>query len=114
MTIFSPPAKAADFYTQVRNTSGKAMYFGFLPPHGMRLAVNEEVTIFGDLLARLQGADGRKLRAFNAAVDSGKIKVIYTSKVYTKDASTKAVKTITTSGGAVALADPASGAYTVP
>jgi hypothetical protein len=40
---------ATCLYSTVKNTSGRSMYFGFLPPHGKTLANDEEATVFGDI-----------------------------------------------------------------
>ncbi len=75
-------------YSTVRNTSGVAKTFGFLPPHGRRLAANEDFVVFGDvrsMLGRNQGAGGgvlaRAQASFEAAVDSGDLTIIQTPTV---------------------------------
>ena len=59
--------------TVVENTSGASRVFGFLGPHGMRLAANEVVVLAGDLIAQLGGIRSRrkfdKLAASLAAGD---------------------------------------------
>lgn len=36
-------------YSTVKNTSGATRYFGYLPPHGLKLDDDEEVTILGHI-----------------------------------------------------------------
>jgi hypothetical protein len=66
--------------TKIINVGDVEKYFGFIPPHGVTLDVNGEVTIDGDLRSVL-GAGGRagrynrsrELAALQAACDAGEI-----------------------------------------
>jgi hypothetical protein len=75
-------------YSTVKNTSGKVKFFGFLPPHGRELGINEDFIVFGDVrssLGRNQGVGGgvlaREQAAFEAAVDSGDLTLVQTPPV---------------------------------
>ena len=45
--------------TQVENTSGAERFFGYLPPHGRKLANSEDATFDGDLRSALAAGRGR-------------------------------------------------------
>lgn len=72
------------FVTVVTNTSGKTLSFGFLPPHGVRLADGESVTVDGDLQSYFFTSGGRqhkrKVTGFQNAVDNKLIRVIVSNK----------------------------------
>lgn len=64
--------------TKVINTSGASKFFGFLPPHGRRLADNGEVTLHGDLRSVLGAGRrrynrSREITALDLACDVGDI-----------------------------------------
>ena len=61
-------------FTTVKNTSGGALHFGFLPPHGRTLADEEEATIFGDLHAVV--TNPRSQRALAKALDDGDLTIV--------------------------------------
>ena len=66
--------------TQVTNTSGKEKTFGFLPPHGVRLANGQSKIFDGDLRTTLASGRGRysrstELKALQTAVDFGDLGV---------------------------------------
>jgi len=108
----------------VRNTSGKAMIFGFLPPHGRRLEAGEEFTVFGDILAAIgtnAGAEYAVARraqfAFMAAVERGDLTIVSTPNPIMTDwaaydaATTEEAKLAATQmagnvGGALTLSAP--------
>lgn len=66
----------------VKNTSGSAMKFAFLPPHGRSLAAGEEITVFGNILEAIQrgtaGGSTRITNAFTSALDAGTLDVVST------------------------------------
>lgn len=67
-------------YSTVRNTSGQAKTFGFLPPHGRRLAVNEEFTVFGSVQNAVIGIERttsrRNIQALEAAIARGDLEIL--------------------------------------
>ena len=77
-------------YSTVKNISGGVKRFGFLPPHGKELKVNEEYTVFGNILdAVANGFDRatsqRSIKAFENAVDDRKLEITATPSPILKD-----------------------------
>lgn len=85
-------------YSTVKNTSGRRMTFGFLPPHGRSLAANEEMSIFGDVKQALIRHDRHEARrsiiAFEQSLLRGDIEIINTPAVVLKDDSNPGVTKI--------------------
>lgn len=48
--------------TRITNVSGVSMFFGWIPPHGVTLANNAEVTLDGDLFTVLASGRNRYTR----------------------------------------------------
>jgi hypothetical protein len=69
-----------ELYTRVKNTSGVARFFGYLPPHGVKLAAGAIFHIFGDLtLALTRGrrtAGRRSIEAFEKDLGDGVIALL--------------------------------------
>jgi len=78
-------------YSTVQNKSGRAMTFGFLPPHGRKLEDDEEFTVFGDIknaIIRHERTEGRRnIIAFEAALRRGDLEIISTPGVILEDDS---------------------------
>lgn len=78
-------------YSTVKNTSGKPMTFGFLPPHGRKLAANEEFSVFGDIkqaLIRFDRSESRRsIIAFEKALDRGDLEILSTPGIILLDDS---------------------------
>jgi hypothetical protein len=70
----------ACLYTKVRNISGATRYFDYLPPHGRRLAADEEMSIPSELLPWMNrgGINMRKLRGFASDLEDCQIAVLQT------------------------------------
>lgn len=66
--------------TLIRNTSGGTRNFSFLPPHGIRMAAGEEVSIVGDLVQALSrsvdGAGRRNIISLQKALDAGDLMIV--------------------------------------
>lgn len=76
-------------YTVVRNTSGKAMFFGFLGSHGVKLAADANYSVPGDLAVKLANQTStRAFNAFTSAVSTGKLTVLKTPTPFATDAAT--------------------------
>ena len=104
-----------DTCTHVRNVSGVATRFSFLPEMAGRktMAVNEQVAIPGDLLAFLSmPSNKRRLHAFQTALTSNKLEVIQSPSRMIYDATLTVVKTLGIDNGAVTINNPGYGAYT--
>jgi hypothetical protein len=65
------------------------MVFGFLPPHGRRLDVNEEFTVFGDIKQAIISFERtnarRSIIAFEQALLTGLIELINTPAIILED-----------------------------
>jgi len=47
MSINAPRSETECLYSTLRNVAPTEKFFGFLPPHGRRLACGEEITVWG-------------------------------------------------------------------
>ena len=85
-------------YTSVRNVSGIAMIFGFLPPHGVQLASGEEYTMFGSPVEAISranpGAERRNFTAFAAAIARGDMVIVSTPNPILVDAASGSSKMV--------------------
>ena len=74
-------------YTTVKNISGASMHFGFLPPHGVTLAEDAELSLPGDLTTRLasQHNGARQFAALETALTDGLVSIIKTPAVIMYD-----------------------------
>lgn len=76
-------------YSSVVNRSGVAKTFGFLPPHGRKLAANEEFTVFGDIKQAIIPFDRKESRrsiiAFENALLRGDMDILSTPAVIMAD-----------------------------
>lgn len=98
-------------YSTVRNRSGKAMTFGFLPPHGRKLAHGEEFTVFGDIkqaIIRFERTEGRRnIIAFENALQRQDIEILETPNVILRDENNPdSFKMLIMRGGTLGIADP--------
>jgi hypothetical protein len=92
--------------------SGKAAVFGFLPPHGKKLAAGDEYTFFGSMTGLLQAITSkRKREAFIAAVKSGDIVVVSTPSPLFYDETLDVTKTIKVANNSISTADPCGITY---
>lgn len=70
---------AGCLFTIVKNTSGGEKHFGFLPPHGVTLANNEELHVFGDIFAAVSHGAGHRRKyhqdALGAAINDGDLTI---------------------------------------
>jgi len=98
-------------YSTVRNTSGRAMTFGFLPPHGRKLAINEEFTVFGDIkqsVIRMERTEGRRnMIALEQALKRGDLEIISTPGIILEDDSNPgSTKMLRLRNGTLGITDP--------
>lgn len=115
MTLFAPNALCECLYSTLRNMLNREAYFGFLPPHGRRLAAGEEVTVFGDIqhyFAR-QTPNDRGRRAFEAALCKADpdIVIVHDPALHLTDLTTDETQVIQLSGGTLSAVDPCWGSY---
>jgi len=93
----------------VKNTSGQDKYFGFLPPHGKRLAADEEINVFGDLKEAVNRGDrygNRSMNALLSALDNGLLTIISTPLPIAYDETDEVSKVIGLDNGALSLSAP--------
>lgn len=96
-------------YTTIRNR-GAEKVFGFLPPHGRRLAAGEEFTVFGNLDTAIIRGDRlesrRCIMALEDAINRGDIEIIHTPAPILQDRTTGSSKQLTVTGGTLGTRDP--------
>jgi hypothetical protein len=63
------------FQTILKNASGAARYYGFLPPYGRELANGAEISVPAGVLAGSSVSDRRRQAALQAAINAGHITV---------------------------------------
>jgi hypothetical protein len=96
-------------YSTVRNISGETKKFPALPPHGVELAANEELTVFGNILEAVNRGDrsGRKhMDSFEAAVQNGLLEIRSTPAPILTDEVTDDIQMIVLQSGSLAVANP--------
>jgi hypothetical protein len=108
--------KASALYSTVKNTSGTSKIFGFLPPHGRRLADNEEFTVYGDIRQAIANSQRggraesrRDIMAFEAAMQRGDIEVVHTPAPILQDEDTGDVAMLELEGGVLHTTAPCWG-----
>lgn len=91
-------------YSTLKNTSGKEGSFGYIPPHSRRLAPNETITVFGNVVDRIAKKGERQVRAFERDLSRGDIELVSTpSLVLDVDG---APKVIGEESGELGMVDP--------
>lgn len=93
----------------VKNTSGQEKYFGFLPPHGKRLAADEEINVFGDIKEAVNRGDrfgNRHMNALLDALDRGDLTIISTPLPIAYDETNAVSKVIGIDNNLLSLSDP--------
>lgn len=97
-------------YSTLKNISGKSMFFAFLPPHGRRLANNEEFTVFGDIRDQVgnSGPTRRtdRIKAFEDAIEAGNLVIVSTPSPILKDTVSGASKALKLTSGTLSVQDP--------
>lgn len=99
-------------HTRLRNISGSAKSFSFLPSHGVWLEDGEEWTFKGDLLAWLsvRGLE-RKLKSYLQALDDGQLALVSTPSQHFYDEELDETKVLEIVDGDFVAADPCWGPY---
>ena len=91
------------FFSNVTNTSGASMFFGFLPYHGQTLSAGQSFTVFGNITEAINrgkpALDVREHRAFLHAVASGLLTVNYTPAPIMQVGGTTKMAALHVSGG---------------
>jgi hypothetical protein len=89
----------------VKNTSGRRMTFGFLPPHGRTLDDAEEMSTFGDIRT-IVSQTKRYEEAFQDAIDRGDLALIRTPNAILYDDETGESVMLESNDGAITGVDP--------
>lgn len=100
-------------YTVVKNMAGLAMFFGFLPPHGVNLDDGEELAVPGDLTTRIASAkdSGRSFPSYEAALDATEIVIISSPSVFLYDSTIDAVKQLRLNNNTLGIIEPCWGYF---
>ena len=93
----------------LRNTSGQIKTFGFIPPHGKKLGVAEEISVFGNILEAINRGDrfgNRHMNALLDALDRGDIVIVSTPAPILFDETLQTSHILGIDNGNVVIADP--------
>jgi hypothetical protein len=102
----TPTPTQYSLYSTLLNSSGKETVFSFIPPHGRRLAINEQITVAGNIVDRLAvKTSNRQFKALERAVSAGLLTIVYTPAQFLYNGST-AIKVVGAPAGALGLVDP--------
>jgi hypothetical protein len=99
----------ATTHSTVKNISGGSKKFGFLPPHGMELTADEEVTVFGDIREAVNRGDrfgNRWMNALASALENNELEIRNTPAPVFYDETLDNVRMLVVDNGSVALAEP--------
>jgi len=118
MTLLATPTATECLYSTVRNTALTEKFFGFLPPHGRRLACGEEITVWGDIqhwLTRFTPNDRAK-RSLEIALGgdgtyAAVLALVKTPSVHVFDDTLDETRIFTLVNGSAVYADPCWGSY---
>lgn len=102
-------------YSRVRNISGAARFYGYLPPHGRTLAANESITIKGRLEDHMLTGGRLNLRKFTALENDlleGRIEITKHPEHLLYDPTTDAMKQLKLDNSVLGVEDPSYGSYT--
>lgn len=96
--------------TTVKNVSGGALKFSFLPPHGRELADNGELTITGHLVEAIRRPGGfiasqRHIAGLESALEDGLLEIIKTPNPVFYDPTNDETKTLKIDAGTLYAAD---------
>jgi hypothetical protein len=99
-----PTPNSDSLVSTVKNTSGVEGPFGYIPPHGKRLAPNETITVFGNIADRIAQKGARAVNAFERDLERGDLTVLSTPSPVFNQAG--APKVIADAAGVLGVADP--------
>lgn len=100
-------------YSVVKNMSGAERHFGFLPPHGVTLADEEELSIAGNVIDRLalDRRFGRIWPKFEALLDATDLVILKTPSILLYDATVDGVRQLAVEDHEVVSIEPCWGYY---
>jgi hypothetical protein len=101
----TPTPVAYSLYTTILNSSGAEAVFSFIPPHGKRMAANEQLTVAGNIIERLAGKTSkRQFQALERAVSAGKLTIVSTPGVFVYNGTKPQV--VSGGAGTLGMVDP--------
>lgn len=89
--------------TVVKNMSGASRFFGFLPPHGKRLAANASASVTGDLLTQI---NARQQTALYNSLIAGDIEIVKTPAPHLYDATRSEIRVLKLNNNTLGHQDP--------
>jgi len=101
-------------YSTVRNIDTTERFFGFLPPHGRRLACGEELSVWGDIqhwLTRFTPNERARRSLEEALTTNAALAIANTPSVHLYDDTLDETQILTLDNASFAAADPCWGAY---
>jgi hypothetical protein len=97
-------------YSQVKNVSGAARHFGYLPPHGRDLDANEEMLVWGSVLEAVQRSvdrDGpRHYQALENDVATAVLEIRKLPNPILLDAGTEDMQMLEIINGEIRMVEP--------
>ena len=97
-------------HSTVKNNSGRVQKFGFLPPHGRELAIDEEFTVFGHIAEAMirfeRVTDKRHIDALQRSLDNGDLLILSTPNPILQDIDDATVRMVQLDSGALTVVDP--------
>jgi hypothetical protein len=113
--INEPNAATECLYTTVRNISATTLFFGFLPPHGKRLACGEAFSFWGDIQSWVWNnlPNERERRSFEEALAGTNpvLVIVQTPAMHLFDPTLDQTQIISLDNDTLAPADPCWGTY---
>jgi len=104
--------------TTLKNNSGVARFYGFLPPHGRQLAAGAEITVpLGALQNGADVASRRRAAALQAALDAGHISIKESAPVVVYDTTLETSRVVALDNntyGTVSPSDLITGGLALP
>jgi hypothetical protein len=98
------PGTPDSLLSTLKNTSGVEGAFGYIPPHGRRLAPNETITVFGNIADQIAKKGRRSVDSFTKDLENGDIALLSTpSAVFNQGG---APKVVSDTAGTLGVADP--------
>lgn len=95
--------------TTIKNVSGAPLRCSFLPPHGLVLDEDEEVTLAGDLLhaiTRGRYAAQRQIRGLISALEQGLLQIVSSQATILQDKDTDESQMLVLDGGTLDVEEP--------
>jgi hypothetical protein len=96
------------FQTILKNASGAARYYGFLPPYGRELADGAEISVPAGVLAGSSVSDRRRQAALQKAINDGHITVKESPAVVLFDTTAQASRVVAIDNNTYGSVTPAN------